>query len=53
MGRRKKNREDRVLRAFEISKELDEMLKKDADSHYLSVSALIRSILESHYKIAK
>lgn len=49
MGRRKKDRKDKLLRAFETTKPLDDRLKEEAEARYMSVSALIRSILEAHY----
>lgn len=50
MGRKKKDRRDKLLRAFETTRPLDDRLKAEAEERYMSVSALIRQILEQHYE---
>jgi hypothetical protein len=50
MGRKKVDRSDKLLMAFEATIPLKQRLLDEANSKYLSVSALIRQILESHYE---
>lgn len=37
--------------SFQLDKELVERLKQEADSEYLSTSALLRLILLEHFKV--
>lgn len=48
MGRRKIDRTDKVIQSFESSKYLKIRLKKIAKTKGITVSALIRNILESY-----
>lgn len=50
MGRKRKNRDDKLLIAFETTKPLKERLVEEAENKYMSLSALIRQILEEHYE---
>jgi hypothetical protein len=50
MGRKKIDRSNKLLMAFETTIPLKERLIEEANSKYLSVSALIRQILEKHYE---
>lgn len=50
MGRPKKNRADKVMQAFESTKPLKSRLKEEAVGRGITVSALIREILEQHFE---
>ena len=50
MGRRKIDRSDKVILTFESSKPLVERLKATAQQRDVTVSALIRYILEHYFE---
>lgn len=50
MGRKKVDRSDKVMQTFESSKPLAERLKATALERGLTVSALIRYILEHYFE---
>ena len=50
MGRKKKDRSNIILMAFQTTIPLKERLEEEAEKRYLSVSALIREILERHFE---
>lgn len=50
MGRKKKDRSNKLLLAFETTLPLKIRLIEEAEKRYMSVSALIRQILEEHYE---
>lgn len=50
MGRKKVDRSDKVMQTFESSKPLINRLKETAKSRNMSVSALIRYILEHYFE---
>ena len=50
MGRRKIDRSDKVMQTFESSKPLIDRLKALAKARGLTVSALIRYILEHYFE---
>ena len=50
MGRRKVDRSDKVMLTFESSKPLVDRLKTTAQSREMTVSALIRYILEHYFE---
>ena len=50
MGRKKKNRLDKIIIGFECTKPLKIRLEQEAERRYLSLSALIREILERHFE---
>ena len=50
MGRRKVDRSDRVMQTFESSRPLADRLKATAKSRGITVSALIRYILEHYFE---
>lgn len=50
MGRKKIDRSDKVIQTFESSKPLILRLKETAKSRGVSVSALIRYILEHYFE---
>ena len=50
MGRKKVNRQDKVMQSFESSKPLIERLKATAKERGITVSALIRYILEHYFE---
>ena len=50
MGRRKVDRSDKVIQTFESSKPLVERLKATAKDKGITVSALIRYILERYFE---
>ena len=50
MGRKRKDRSDKVLRAFESTVPLDNRLKEEAYKKQINVSALIREILERYFE---
>jgi predicted DNA-binding protein len=50
MGRKKVDRSDKVIQTFESSKPLIERLKAVAKERDITVSALIRYILEHYFE---
>ena len=50
MGRRKVDRSDKVIQTFESSKPLVTRLKETAKNRGITVSALIRYILEHYFE---
>jgi hypothetical protein len=50
MGRKKVDRSNKLLMAFEATIPLKDRLLEEANTKYMSVSALIRQILEEHYE---
>ena len=50
MGRKKLDRSDKVIQTFESSKPLIDRLKETAKSRGITVSALIRYILEYYFE---
>jgi predicted DNA-binding protein len=50
MGRKKVDRSDKVMQTFESSKPLIDRLKDTAKSRGMTVSALIRYILEHYFE---
>lgn len=50
MGRKKVDRSDKVMQTFESSKPLTDRLKETAKARGITVSALIRYILERYFE---
>lgn len=50
MGRRKVDRSDKIIQTFESSKPLIDRLKETAKLRGITVSALIRYILENYFE---
>ena len=50
MGRKKVDRSDKVMQTFESSKPLIDRLKATAELRGITVSALIRYILERYFE---
>ena len=50
MGRKKVDRSDKVMQTFESPKPLVERLKETAQARGITVSALIRYILEHYFE---
>ena len=50
MGRKKIDRSDRVMQTFESSRPLIDRLKETAKARGVTVSALIRYILEHYFE---
>lgn len=50
MGRRKVDRSDKIMQTFESSKPLVERLRATAKTRGITVSALIRYILEHYFE---
>ena len=50
MGRRKTDRSDKIIVGFESTVPLKIRLEEEAKRRYMSLSALIREILEKHYE---
>ena len=50
MGRRKIDRSDKIMQAVEITKPLKDRLKEEAELRDMTVSALIREILERYFE---
>lgn len=50
MGRKKVDRSNKFIRSFETTIPLDARLKTEASSKNITVSALIRWILEEHFE---
>ena len=51
MGRRKTDRSDKIIIGFESTVPLKIRLEEEAKRRYMSLSALIREILEKHYEL--
>lgn len=50
MGRKKLDRSNKVMQAFETTKPLKERLEQLAENRNMTVSALIREILERYFE---
>jgi predicted DNA-binding protein len=50
MGRRKVDRSDKIMQTFETTKPLKARLEMQAKKRGITVSALIREILEQHFE---
>ena len=50
MGRKKKDRSNKIIIGFEGTLPLKVRLEEEAESRYMSLSALIREILERHFE---
>lgn len=50
MGRKKVDRSDKVMQTFESTIPLKKRLQEQADKRDMTVSALIREILEKHFE---
>jgi predicted DNA-binding protein len=50
MGRKKVDRSDKLIQSFEMSRPLSERLKETASKRGITVSALIRYILELYFE---
>jgi len=50
MGRNKLDRSQKVIQSFESTKPLKQRLEDEASRRNITVSALIREILEKHYE---
>lgn len=50
MGRKKKDRSDKIIIGFEGTLPLKVRLEEEAENRYMSLSALIREILERHFE---
>lgn len=50
MGRKKLDRSDKVIQTFESTKPLKARLEELANKKNITVSALIREILEKHFE---
>lgn len=50
MGRKKVDRQDKVIQTFEASRPLTLRLKETAQRKNITVSALIREILEKYFE---
>lgn len=50
MGRRKVDRSNKIMQTFEATKPLKARLENEAERRDLTVSALIREILEKHFE---
>lgn len=50
MGRKKKDRRDKVMQSFESTKPLKERLIAEAEERDMTLSALIRDILCRHFE---
>ncbi len=50
MGRKKVDRSNKVMQTFESTKPLKERLQMKAKKKNITVSALIREILEKHFE---
>lgn len=50
MGRKKLDRSDKIMQTFETTKPLKVRLKEHAHKQGITVSALIRNILESYFE---
>lgn len=50
MGRKKLDRSNKVIQTFESTKPLKTRLEEQAEQRNITVSALIREILEKHFE---
>lgn len=50
MGRKKVDRSDKIMQSFETTKPLRERLIEEAKRKEITVSALIRELLEKHFE---
>ena len=50
MGRKKVDRSDKIMQTFETTKPLKARLEAQAEKRGITVSALIREILEKHFE---
>lgn len=50
MGRKKVDRSNKIMQTFEATKPLKARLEKQAKERGITVSALIREILEIHFE---
>ncbi len=50
MGRKKLDRSDKIMQTFEATKPLKKRLETQAKKRNITVSALIREILEKHFE---
>lgn len=50
MGRRKVDRSDKIMQTFETTRPLKARLEAQAAKRHMTVSALIREILEKHFE---
>ena len=50
MGRKKVDRSDKKIQTFETSQPLRDRLKETADRKGMTISALIREILEKYFE---
>ena len=50
MGRKKVDRSQKIMQTFETTKPLQARLKDEATNRDMTVSALIREILELHFE---
>ena len=50
MGRRKKDRRDKVMQTFETTRPLKTRLQMVAERKNITISALIREILERYFE---
>lgn len=53
MGRKKVDRSDKIMQAFETTRPLKIRLQEEANKRELTVSALIREILEKFFEERK
>ena len=50
MGRKKVDRSDKIMQSFETTRPLRERLIEEAKRKEITVSALIRELLEKHFE---
>lgn len=50
MGRRKVDRSNKIMQTFETTKPLKARLEEEAERRGITVSALIRELLERHFE---
>lgn len=50
MGRKKLDRSNKIMQTFESTIPLKTRLEEEANRRYMSLSALIREILELHFE---
>ncbi len=50
MGRKKVDRSDKIMQSFETTKPLRKRLIEEAKRKEITVSALIRELLEKHFE---
>jgi hypothetical protein len=53
MGRKKVDRSDKIMQTFETSKPLKARLREQAKKQGITVSALIRNILEMYFEVRR